>query len=106
MASAAKVMEGALASVEVSPPVVPLIANVTADEVVDVQEIRRLLVQQVTGMVRWRESVMLLRKKGVEHCIEIGAGKVLSGLCRRIDKELSTTSIQNVDDIDAFLNQL
>lgn len=103
MAPAAKIMQEALAEVGVKSPSVPLIANVTADVVTDPDEIRKLLVQQVTGMVRWRESVITLKEQGVEQIVEVGAGKVLAGLTRRIDKELSSTSIQTPEDIEGFL---
>ncbi|MCW8952452.1 MAG: ACP S-malonyltransferase, partial [Rhodospirillales bacterium] len=106
MAPAADVMAAALAKVEITTPVVPLIANVTAAATHDPSEIRRLLVEQVTGMVRWRESVMQLRSEGVDTLVEIGAGKVLSGLARRIDKELESVSVQGPQDIESFLKTL
>ncbi|NDB70283.1 MAG: ACP S-malonyltransferase, partial [Methylocystaceae bacterium] len=80
-----------------------LIANVTAEEVTDADEIRKLLVEQVTGMVRWRESVTNLKDKGVGHIIEIGAGKVLAGLVKRIEPEVETASIQTPADVEVFL---
>lgn len=103
MEPAARAMEEALANATMKSPDVPLIANVTADEVTEPEEIKKLLVQQVTGTVRWRESVLALKAKGVDNIIEIGAGKVLAGLVKRIDKELVATSIQTPADIDAFL---
>jgi [acyl-carrier-protein] S-malonyltransferase len=103
MAPAAKAMEDALQQVVVRKPVVPLIANVTAREVSEPDEIRALLVKQVVGMVRWRESIAYLKECGVENIVEIGAGKVLTGLTKRIDKELVGTSIQTPADIEAFL---
>ncbi len=106
MAPAADVMAEALAAVEVKAPVVPLIANVTASPVEDPAEIVRLLVEQVTGMVRWRESVLTMKTKGVEQLVEIGAGKVLAGLTRRIDRDLSATSIGTPADVEAFLASL
>ena len=75
-------MEEALAAADFAPPTVPLVANVTAAPVSDPETIRRLLVEQVTGMVRWRESVLRLKAQGVERLVEIGAGKVLTGLCQ------------------------
>ncbi|MHA1597248.1 MAG: ACP S-malonyltransferase, partial [Alphaproteobacteria bacterium] len=80
MAPAAEVMSEALACVQMHKPSVPLIANVTAEAVEDPVLIRRLLVEQVTGMVRWREGVMYMKKNGVDTLLEIGAGKVLGGL--------------------------
>ncbi len=106
MAPAADVMAEALAAVDIEAPLVPLIANVTAAPVEDPAEIRRLLVEQVTGMVRWRESCITMREKGVETLVEVGSGKVLSGLARRIDKELSASNIGVPADIEAFLNAI
>lgn len=106
MAPAADVMADALAEVNIDTPCVPLIANVTAAPVEDPVEIRRLLVEQVTGMVRWRECCMTMREKGVETLLEVGSGKVLSGLAKRIDKELSATSVGLPADIEAFLKTI
>jgi len=106
MAPAADVMADALAVVNIEAPIVPLIANVTAAPVEDPAEIRELLVEQVTGMVRWRESCMTMREKGVETLVEVGSGKVLSGLARRIDKELSAVNIGSPADVEAFLGAL
>ena len=106
MKPAAGVMETALADVPLSPPVVPLVANVTAESVNDPSLIRRLLVEQVTGMVRWRESVLYMKEQKVTELVELGAGKVLSGLARRIDRDLSARSVQSPDDIEAVLKYL
>lgn len=106
MAPAADVMADALAEVNIDAPVIPLIANVTAGPVEDPVEIRRLLVEQVTGMVRWRECCMTMREKGVDTMIEVGSGKVLSGLARRIDKELSALNVGLPADIEAFLKTI
>ncbi|MBC8338497.1 MAG: ACP S-malonyltransferase [Rhodospirillales bacterium] len=106
MAPAADVMAQALATVPMSPVMVPLIANVTASEVSNTSEIRRLLVEQVTGMVRWRECVTAMKEKGVDTIVEIGAGKVLSGLARRIDKDLSATPVGTPESIEEFLKTL
>ena len=102
MKPAAEVMARALSEVAVKAPIVPVIANVTASTVIDPDEIRRLLVEQVTGMVRWRESVLLMKEAGVTTLIEVGAGKVLTGLAKRIDGEMTAISLQNPQDIDAF----
>jgi [acyl-carrier-protein] S-malonyltransferase len=88
MAPAADVMAEALAAIEIAPPLVPLVTNVDAQAVTAPADIRAALVAQVTGMVRWRESVLWMRDQEVERLVEVGAGKVLSGLARRIDKEL------------------
>ncbi|NQV82635.1 MAG: ACP S-malonyltransferase [Rhodospirillales bacterium] len=106
MAPAADVMARALATVSMTPVTVPLIANVTADVVSETSEIRSLLVEQVTGMVRWRECVLTMKGHGVDHLVEIGAGKVLSGLARRIDKDLSATPVGTPEAIEEFLKNL
>jgi [acyl-carrier-protein] S-malonyltransferase len=106
MEPAAKVMAEALAAVSIEVPVVPLIANVTAEETSDPNEIRDLLVRQVTGTVRWRESVGTLKTKGVTQAIEIGAGKVLAGLVKRIDKDIDALSLQTPEEIEQFLKTL
>ncbi len=90
MQPAADVMAEALAAVEIKTPAVPLIANVRADVVSDPAEIRQLLVEQVTGSVRWRESVQEMAAKGVTEFWEIGSGKALSGMIRKIDRSLSS----------------
>jgi [acyl-carrier-protein] S-malonyltransferase len=106
MQPAADKMRDALAEVKVNKPAVPLIANVTASDVTDPSEIRELLVSQVTGMVRWRESVITLKNKGVGKIIEVGAGKVLAGLVKRIEGEIEAVSIQTPQDIEAFITSL
>ena len=102
MAPAAEVMAEALAEVALGRPVVPLIANVSAEPVRDPAVIRGMLVKQVTSMVRWRETVVYLRSQEVELLAELGAGKVLTGLTRRIDRELQAVSVQMPDEIEAF----
>ena len=103
MAPAAVVMSDALAASSMEPPVVPLITNVTAAPVEDCERIRGLLVEQVTSMVRWRESVLAMRDLGVDTMAEIGAGKVLSGLARRIDRDIDAMSVEGPHDVEAFL---
>ena len=100
---AAEVMEEALSTVDMNPPEPPLVANVSAETVSDPDEIRALLVAQVTGLVRWRECVLAMRGAGVETAVEIGAGKVLTGLARRIDPDLAALSVESPDDIEALL---
>ena len=100
---AADVMEEALSTVDMNPPEPPLVANVSAETVSDPDEIRELLVAQVTGLVRWRECVLAMRAAGVETAVEIGAGKVLTGLARRIDPDLAALSVESPDDIEALL---
>ncbi|MGB1548209.1 MAG: quinolinate synthase NadA, partial [Alphaproteobacteria bacterium] len=106
MQPAAERMREALADVAIAPPVVPLIANVTAQAVSDPETIRKLLVDQVTGMVRWRESVLGMKELGVTSLVEVGAGKVLSGLARRIDRELQSATVGTPADVEAFLASL
>ncbi len=106
MQPAADAMAEALAAVTISAPVVPVVANVTAAPVSDPNAIRRLLVEQVTGMVRWRECVLAMKEQGVEALVEVGSGKVLAGLTKRIDKELSATSVGTPADVESFLKTL
>jgi [acyl-carrier-protein] S-malonyltransferase len=106
MAPAAAVMEMALAAVDIQPPLVPLVANVTAAPINDPAEIRRRLVEQVTGMVRWRESMQFLGGAGVTTFVEAGAGKVLSGLAKRIVDGADTISVGTPADIDAAVAKL
>ncbi|OIQ97889.1 malonyl CoA-acyl carrier protein transacylase [mine drainage metagenome] len=103
MRPAAQVMAEALAGVSMQAPVVPVVANVAAEAVSDPARIRALLVEQVTGSVRWRESVLYMKAQGVEQLVEAGAGKVLAGLTKRIDKEVSALSLNTPADIEAFL---
>ncbi|MDF2096320.1 ACP S-malonyltransferase [Aquibaculum arenosum] len=106
MAPAADAMAEALAETTLAPPSIPLIANVTAAAVQEPERIRRLLVEQVTAMVRWRESVEAMKAQGVEQLVELGAGKVLSGLTRRIDRDLKGTALNEPADIESFLQSL
>lgn len=106
MAPAATVMQEALAAVEVREPAVPLVANVLAQPISDPAEIRKRLVEQVTGMVRWRESMAWLGANGVGTFVEIGAGKVLSGLVRRIVDGAETLSVGTPEDIEAAAAKL
>jgi [acyl-carrier-protein] S-malonyltransferase len=106
MEPAAEVMQAALAEVAIRPPAVPLVANVTASAVLDPSEVRRLLVEQVTAMVRWRESVLYMKEQDVDSLVELGAGKVLSGLARRIDKDVNGIAINGPADVEAFLKTI
>ena len=103
MAPAADAMEGALAAVMPRRPVVPLMANVTAATAENPEGIRDLLVRQVTAMVRWRESVLAMRDAGVDTLIELGAGKVLSGLTKRIERDMTTMSVETPEDVEAAI---
>ncbi|MBG52765.1 MAG: ACP S-malonyltransferase [Alphaproteobacteria bacterium] len=106
MQPAADAMAEALGTVEMKAPCVPLIANVRASAVADPAEIRNLLVEQVTGMVRWRESVIYLGQQGVTELVEVGAGKVLTGLTKRIDKSIGGSAVGTPADVKAFLESL
>ncbi len=103
MAPAAEVMAAALARVELRAPAAPLVANVAARGVSDPEEIRRLLVEQVTGRVRWRESVAWMAGEGVTEMVEIGAGKALSGMIRRIDREIAVRAVNGPADARALI---
>lgn len=106
MQPAADAMADALASVAVHRPVVPVVANVLAAPIEDPEEIKRRLVEQVTGTVRWRETVIYLASHGISDVYEIGAGKVLAGLVKRTEKGLNATSIGTPAEIDAALTAL
>ena len=103
MQPAAEVMRAALTEVAINAPVVPLVANVRAEAVTDPDLIRALLVEQVTGSVRWRESVLWMADAGVTECWEVGAGKALAGMIRRIVRELECRAIGTSDDVTAAL---
>jgi [acyl-carrier-protein] S-malonyltransferase len=103
MQPAADAMAEALASIEIKAPTVPLIANVLAAPISDPAEIKRRLVEQVTGTVRWRECVIAMHERGVADFFEIGSGKVLAGLVKRIVPAANATSIGMPQDIDAAL---
>ncbi len=103
MQPAADAMRAALDKSPPRSPRIPLVANVTAASVSDGATIKDLLVEQVTGMVRWRESVLCMKAGGAEELVEIGAGKVLTGLAPRIDRELAAVTVGTPADIDAFL---
>lgn len=103
MAPAAEVMDGALAEVEIKTPSVPLVANVIAEAVTDPARIRELLVEQVTGSVRWRESVEYMVAQGITEFWEIGAGKALSGMVKRIERSATLRNVGAPDDVKAAL---
>ena len=103
MKPAADAMQEALGNVTFETPRVPLVANVLAAEVTNPEAIKQRLVEQVTGMVRWRESVQYMKSQGVEALVECGTGKVLSGLVKRIDREMTGLALNTPADIEAFL---
>jgi [acyl-carrier-protein] S-malonyltransferase len=104
MQPAAETMAEALSKVQIAAPVVPLVANVLARPIRDPAEIVKSLVTQVTGTVRWRESVAFMAGAGVNSFYEVGAGKVLSGLVKRISEGASGTAIGTPEDVTAFKN--
>ncbi len=106
MQPAADAMQKALAETTIATPILPVVANVTANAVTDPNTIRNLLVEQVTGMVRWRESVTWMKEQGVTEMVELGAGKVLSGLIKRIEKEVAAESVGTPDQIEALIGKL
>lgn len=103
MAPAAEAMEVALSGSTVMTPRVPVVSNVRASPVTDPAEIVRLLVEQVTGTVRWRESIIYMAGAGVNRMVEVGAGKVLCGLVKRIDKSISSTNVATPEDVAAYI---
>lgn len=106
MQPAADEMKAALANVKIERPRVPVIANVLAAPISEPEGIANLLVEQVTGSVRWRETIASMRSLGIDTMVEVGAGKVLSGLVRRIDRELNAVNLQEPADIEAFVFSL
>ncbi|WP_323782754.1 ACP S-malonyltransferase [Thalassovita sp.] len=99
MEPAARVMAEALEEVDINRPVVPVVANVVAEAITDPATIRSLLVDQIVGSVRWRESVLWMAGKGVTEVWEIGAGKALSGMIRRIDRSIACTAVGTPEDV-------
>ncbi|HEY8873225.1 MAG TPA: ACP S-malonyltransferase [Stellaceae bacterium] len=106
MSPAADIMAEALAATALKAPVVPLVANVTAAATSDPEEIKRLLVEQATRMVRWRESVLFFAENGVEEVVEIGAGRVLAGLVKRVDRTLSARSVGTTAEVEQLMARL
>lgn len=106
MQPAADAMAEALGKVAIRPLAAPVLANVTAAEASDPESVRRLLVEQVTGRVRWRESILALKGLGIGTTIETGGNKVLTGMVKRIDKDLQTVTLDTPDEIEAFAKVL
>jgi [acyl-carrier-protein] S-malonyltransferase len=102
MCPAAEIMQGALERAAMKAPAVPLVANVTAAFVSDPTEIRRLLVRQVTGMVRWVDSVLAMQQAGVTRIVEIGHGQILSGLIKRIAPEIACVNVGSAEDLESY----
>ena len=106
MAPAADVMADALTNVTMNVPSVPVVSNVSVSLETDVDAIRERLVQQVTGQVRWRESVTFMKENGVSTLVEIGSGKVLTGMTKRIEPDVTGVNAGDVDSVKAFLETL
>jgi len=106
MAPAAGKMREALGAITIRPLAAPVVSNVTATETNEPETIRRLLVEQITGRVRWRESVLAFRGYGVTTTVESGGNKVLTGMVKRIDKDLQTVTLDTPADIEAFVKSL
>jgi len=106
MAPAADAMAEALAGADIKAPKVPLVANVLVQPISDTGEIRKRLVEQVTGTVRWRESIEWLASEGVDTFVEVGTGKVLTGMVKRIAKETTGIAVNSPEDIDALIEKL
>lgn len=102
MQPAAEIMEQAISDTPMHDPAVPVVANVTADSVKDKSMIFELLVQQITGSVRWSDSIKMMHDSGVTQTVEIGTGKVLSGMVKRTVREMATVSIEGPQDIEGF----
>ena len=102
MSPVSKIMQDALNSVNISAPIVPIISNVTAKPESSPIEIKKNLVNQVTKMVRWNESMQFLANERINNIIEIGAGNVLSGMIKRIDRNLTSFSVTNIEDVVKF----
>tara|TARA_B100000674_G_C37770172_1_gene882121 strand:- start:723 stop:1037 length:315 start_codon:yes stop_codon:yes gene_type:complete len=102
MSKATDVMREELGKLNFKKGSNPLISNITADEIFNADELKDLLIQQIENRVRWRESVIYMIRKGVKQFIEIGPGKVLSGLVKRINKDIKVSSINNEDDIKSI----
>jgi [acyl-carrier-protein] S-malonyltransferase len=106
MAPAAEAMKEALADVSIRAPKVPLVANVCAEAVSDPEVIRKLLIEQITASVRWRESVLWMYGKGVSEVWEIGAGKALSSMVRRINRDITCRNVAQPEDINSIIQSL
>ena len=101
MAPAAEKMMIELEAIKIKPPIVPIVSNVSAQAISDPTEIKKLLVSQITGSVRWRESIIWMAKNNVDEIWEIGSGKALSGMIRRIDKNINLKNISSPEEIKA-----
>jgi [acyl-carrier-protein] S-malonyltransferase len=106
MEPAAREMAEALEKTDIRPLIVPIIANVTASPVTAPSDIRKLLVEQITGRVRWRESVQTMKTLGVDEAIELGSGKVLSGLIKRIEPEIKSSSVGTAAQVEELIKKL
>lgn len=106
MKPAAEIMSRALEEADMRKPLIPVVCNVTAQAENDPAKLKTLLVDQVTGMVRWRESIIWMKQQGVQEMYELGSGKVLSGLVKRIEKDVSCESIGTPEQIETLIGKL
>lgn len=106
MQPAAEAMQSALDHTAIKAPLVPVVTNVTANAVTDPARIKALLVEQITGVVRWRESVTWMKQNGITDMVEIGAGKVLAGLVKRIESDITVTSVATPEQVESLIGQL
>ena len=106
MEPAKEVMRDKVEKVNFQALDLPIVSNLSAEPEKDIKKIRHLLVEQITGMVRWRESIANLYGNGVGEIIEIGTAKVLSGLNKRINKAIISQNMENINDIDKFLQDI
>ena len=106
MQPAAERMAAALEDVDIKPTIVPLVCNVLAEPISHPEDIKKRLVEQVTGRVRWEESVQYMAQEGVSQIVEVGSGKVLTGLARRIDRDLVGSAVGKPDDVTTFIESL
>ena len=106
MQPAAETMQNALDHTAIKAPLVPVVTNVTANAVTDPARIKALLVEQITGVVRWRESVTWMKQNGITDMVEIGAGKVLAGLVKRIESDITVTSVATPEQVESLIGQL
>ena len=106
MEPAKVIMKDEIEKVQFHSLKLPIVTNISAEQEEDTDRIKQLLIEQITGMVRWRESITNLCQNGVGEIIEIGAGKVLSGLNKRINRKITSRNIENIQDIDNFMESI
>ena len=103
MQPAREIMQEALNNLKFNAPLIPIVSNITALPHTDPSTLRKNLIDQVTGTVRWRETMEFAKNQGVKKITELGSGKVLTGIAKRMIKDISSESLENPEDFDAFL---